>query len=607
MARGPSIKIYLMRAGVLLLAGIVALIAASSSRAQTAQTPVALPATDTLSGAVQWTLRVDGQRAEWPDARPAMPIDSLETVVRQTVRRFRQDGYYYAALDSVTLQASRRPPRVQVHLRRGPRIELGRIRIVGADVLSESEVRTVMDTEPGAPLDADRLRSDLAAVLERYEEVGHPLAEIRVQDLALRRNSARLTLTLEIDEGAQLWLKRVEVPADARTSPAFVAHVSGLTRGAPLTDYDPTAIRQSLQETGLFREVSAPEMRVANDGGAVLFVPVQERNPGSFDLVLGYLPPSRSRGSGQVVGTGHLKLRNVFGGGRRATVALDRRPGQASLFDLEATDPYLFGGPLRFHGRFRGEQRDSTYSQRALRLGIGYSFAGGWQAQGTVAREVTDPGFAGAQLEAGRQRIARATSWFYGAGLRFERVDDPVNPRRGGWIDVQLEQGRKDRRLQQVVGPDTTTDQEILRQERVEGAGRLYVPLLDRHVVVFGGDAHAIFSDAYDRSDLFRLGGAASLRGYDEDRFLGNVVGRLLAEYRLQIDPVSYAFAFTDIGFVHRPETKLLEADQGWHPGFGIGLQVRTALGMVDVAYALNTETLQPSDGRIHVGLSFDL
>jgi outer membrane protein assembly factor BamA len=608
MTSGGTVKIYLVRAGVLLLAGIVALIVVRRGQAQTVQSLGSMPMVDSLRGAVQWTLRVDGQATAWPGARPTMPFDSLQAVVRQTVRRFRQDGYYYAALDSVTLQATPRPPQVRVHLHRGPRIDLGRIRILGAQVLSESQIRRLMDTEPGAPLDADRLRSDLNAVLARYEEAGYPLAEIRVQELALRRTPRpQLVLTLRVHEGARLWLKRVEVPSGVRTSPSFVAHAVGLTAGAPLANYDPTAIRQALQETGLFREVRAPEMRVTDDGGAVLFVPLEERTPGSFDLVLGYLPPSRPGGSGQVVGTGHLQLRNVFGGGRRATVALDRRPGQASLFNLEATDPYLFGWPLRVHGRFRGEQRDSTYSQRALHLGLGYQFAGGWQMQGTVTREVTEPGFAGAQLEAGQQRIARATSWFYGGGLRYEQVDDAMNPRRGGWIDVQLEQGRKDRRLQQAAGPDTTTTRETLRQERIRGAGRVYVPVLDRHVVVLGGEAQAVFSDAYDRSDLFRLGGASSLRGYEEDRFLGNVVGRLLAEYRLQIDRVSYAFAFTDVGFVHRPDTKLLDADQGWHPGFGFGLQFSTALGVVDVSYALNTASLQPSDGKIHLGLSFDL
>jgi outer membrane translocation and assembly module TamA len=109
------------------------------------------------------------------------------------------------------------------------------------------------------------------------------------------------------------------------------------------------------------------------------------------------------------------------------------------------------------------------------------------------------------------------------------------------------------------------------------------------------------------RSDLFRFGGATSLRGYDEDRFLGRVVGRALIEYRFLMDRESFAYAFVDVGFVDRPETPdLTSSESGLHPGYGLGIQFRTAVGLVNVSAALNPES-GPTDARIHAGLSFGL
>ena len=537
-----------------------------------------------------------------------MPLDSVHAVARQTVRQFRRDGYYYARIDSARVTRTTTPPRARLYVHRGPRIDLGRIHIRGDTVLSEDAIRAVLTLKPGHPLDGEQLAADLDAVLRKHEEAGHPLARVRVADLRLTDASPpRLALTLHVDAGRKLRLQRIAVPDAARTTPGFVAGVTPLRLGQTLADYDPATIRRRLRATGLFQSVGEPELRVTPDSGAVLFIPLEERTPGSFDLVLGYLPPSGGRGSGQVVGSGHLRLQNVFGGGREATVELDQRPNQASRVDLAVTDPYLFGRPLRLHAAFQGEQRDSTYSRRALRIEGGYRFSGGWAVSGTVSREGTDPGFAGTELQDGRQAIARSTSWFYGLGLRYEGRDDRVNPRRGVWVDLTLEQGRTDRRLQRVIGTDTTTQTESLRRERLRASGRVYLPLFDRHVVVVGGDASALVSDAYDASDLFRIGGATSLRGYDEDRFRGNVVGRALAEYRVQVDPVSYAYAFADLGVVHRPDTPSLRPGTAWHPGFGVGMQVRTAVGIVTFTYALNPDALRPSDGKIHLGLSFDL
>ena len=116
-----------------------------------------------------------------------------------------------------------------------------------------------------------------------------------------------------------------------------------------------------------------------------------------------------------------------------------------------------------------------------------------------------------------------------------------------------------------------------------------------------------LLSQDYDRSDLFRLGGATSLRGYDEDRFLGNVVARGLVEYRLQLDRASYAHAFFDLGYVARPALTTTTATQGWHPGYGLGLRLQTAIGRISATYALNPEVQSPANGRVHLGLSVGL
>jgi outer membrane protein assembly factor BamA len=472
-----------------------------------------------------------------------------------------------------------------------------------------AELRALMETEEGAPLRPDRLEADIHRLLDRYEEAGHPLAQIRVAETTpSAAESSTLRVTLQIDEGPALWLRRVEVPDDARTSPELLASLAGLEEKESLRGYDPVALQRRLQEHDLFREVGAPELRVADDGGAVLRIPIEEAPPGAFDAVLGYLPASQTRDSGQLVGSGHLVLKHLFGGGRRAELALDRRPGQTSIVDVSVADPYLFGRPVRLAGRFRGEQRDSTYGERIYELEGGYRLGNGLELTATLSREGVRPGPAGTQVRGARQQISRATTVFYGVGVRYRQLDRSRNPRRGVSLDVQLSQGRKERRLRRVdAAGDTTRVSDSFRQERLRGRVRTYLPLFDRQVFVAGGEGSVLLSRDYDRSDLFRLGGAASLRGYNEDRFLGNVVARGLVEYRLQLDRASYAHAFFDLGYVERPALGATTATQGWHPGYGLGMRLRTALGRISATYALNPQVQSPANGRVHLGLSVGL
>ncbi len=559
--------------------------------------------------AVQWALMLDGERAAWPDTIATASLDRVRVVGRRVLRHLRRDGYYYAQLDSVTVDTSRRPPAARLYAHRGPRVRVGALRIEGDSAVSDAELRALMNTETGAPLRPARLEADIQALLDRYEEAGHPLAQIRVVKTRLSTTGPpALQVTLRVEEGPRLWLRRIEVPEGARTSPALLAHLAGVEVGAPLRDYDPAAIRRRLQEHEIFEDVEPPQLRVGSEGGGILRIPVEEAAPGAFDAVLGYLPPSRTRDSGQLVGSGHLLLKHLFGGGRTADFTLDRRPGRTSIFEVSAADPYLLGLPLRLAGRFRGEQRDSTYGERVYRLDGGYRLGNGLELTATLSREVVRPGPAGAQLLNGRQQIPRSTTFFYGVGVRYRQIDRSQNPRRGVSVDVQLSQGRKDRRRRRIsAAKDTVQASDAFRQERLRAHARAYLPLFDRQVLVVGGEGAVLLSRDYDRSDLFRLGGATSLRGYDEDRFLGNVVARGLVEYRLQLDRASYAHAFFDLGYVERPALAATPATRGWHPGYGLGARLQTAIGRISVTYALNPGVQSPANGRVHLGLSVGL
>jgi outer membrane protein assembly factor BamA len=567
---------------------------------------------DTLQPA-RWQLLDDGEPADWPRAAPTAPADSLAHVAARVLRQLRRLGHYDAVLDSAGVDTLAGRPRVRLYADLGPRAVVGRIRISGADSLSADRLRDRMDTRPGRPLDPERLEADLAAILRAYDAAGLPLAQVRVADTRLRRPSGkgerpRIDLTLAVDEGPALRLARVAVPDEARSSPRLIARLARVDVGAPLQNYDPAAIRTRLQQSGLFARVGRPELRVTPGGDATLFVPVTDASPGTFDLVVGYLPPAGTDDGGQLVGNGQLQLRNVFGGGREFALQLDRRPAQVSLFDVRAADPFLFGRSLRLAAAFHGEQRDSTFAKRVYELEAAIRPSLTWEVGGSVRREVTRPGQAGTRILRGEQQIPRSEAFFYGATVRVHRVDRPQNPRQGIRVDAAVEQGRKRRAVRRVTAAgDTTTERRTLRQERIRLHARGYVPTFARQLVALGLDARLLRSDDYDASDLFRIGGAQTLRGYDEDRFLGRIVARALVEYRVQIDRVSYAYAFTDVGVIDTPETPELDARRQWKPGFGIGIQFGTPLGLVNVSYALSPEDPSPATGRIHLGLSLGL
>lgn len=108
----------------------------------------------------------------------------------------------------------------------------------------------------------------------------------------------------------------------------------------------------------------------------------------------------------------------------------------------------------------------------------------------------------------------------------------------------------------------------------------------------------------FEISDLYRLGGTNTLRGYRENQFLGNRIFWSNLEYRYSLDKRSFGFVFYDTGYYLRDADKERDITkfESFKTSYGIGLSLETGLGVLQVSYAL-AQGDSFGDGKIHFGL----
>lgn len=489
--------------------------------------------------------------------------------------------------------------RATVFITRGPRLVVSEFDLDGLTVLDEPLVRSQLGTREGRPLDPDVLEEDILIILHELEYAGRPLARAEVTEITPTDDG--FVVRVSIDEGRPLVLRGIELVPDGRTSPTFAGRLAGIELNRPLDTFHPVEIQRDLEASGIFESVGEPVLVLDENERLMLRIPVEEMQPGAFDLVFGYLPPDEEGEPGRMMGNGSLVLRNLLGRGLRLSLELVRNPGLVSSVDVRVSDPFVFGLPFMLEGRFSGYQRDSTFSFRSFGLEGGYRLAPGLELLAVVSNERVESGVAGNQIIDGQYTISNAQGWFAGVGVRFERVDRPMNPRSGIVFESIIEEGTRQRQL--VEG---STEPASVRRTRLQTRGRVFIPTFRRQAVVLGGDARMLLGEYFDASDLFRFGGATTMRGYDEEQFLGRIVGRGIMEYRYQLDPTSFAFVFADLGYVDRPVTPGIPELREWLTGYGFGIQYRTPLGLATASYALNPDE-GITRGKVHIGLSIGL
>jgi outer membrane protein assembly factor BamA len=531
-----------------------------------------------------------------------MPPDT-SALVRSVRDSLAAQGYGLVQVDSVAASDSIEGDTAVVFVKRGPLLQVESVALLGVDSARADRMRELLDTRPGRPLRPATLDADAQRIVRALSAEGFALAQVQIAELDVRRDSL-VHVALAIDLGRELRLDSLTVRgADVR--PIVARSLTGLRVGEPLVGYDPARVRQRLEASGLFASVDSLRLRVRDGTQAALVVDVTPAAPGAFDLVLGVVP--EAGGGASLVGSGFLSLLSPFGFGHRYQVRLDRQPGRTSRAEALAELPYLPFVPIGLVLGFEGLQQDSTLSTQRLRGEVTYG-SPAWQVFASASRETTNPGIGGARVVGGRQQVARSQVTFVGGGLRADRRDRPISPRRGVLAEVRIERGTRLRSFGVAEVGETVRRREEGAQDRATARLRLFAQPLPRVVAVTGGEGFLLRSDAYEVGELFRIGGTRTLRGYPDDRFFARQGARALGEVRLLLDRTSYLYLFADVAWLDQPRTSdaAVRAQSGFFPGYGGGIQFETPLGLINASYAASPETGM-ADGQVHVGLSFGL
>jgi outer membrane protein assembly factor BamA len=502
------------------------------------------------------------------------------------------EAYLDATVDSISSNRDL----IEIFVHEGCKYSLSDLTIANKQTI-ESAVGIVSFDEStyfGRAFTEELIRDISDNWLAEFERFGYYLAEFRI--LSVVKNSNRFTVDIRADlmPGEKIQVEGVRFNGVQRNSPDYLRRVAGIADGETLSPALLERGRQNLINSGLFEEVGEGELIFVDDTPVVLYE-VSEQQLNYFDGLIGYQPdPS---GSATIAGYGDILLRNTIADGNVIDLRYEQLQPLVSKLNVSAEQQFLGGLPLQVGAGLNFTQQDSSYLVRDFKLSGGYRLLPGFIITGTVRAERSSVTESGVSTEAIDSRAN-----FYGIGFNLRNINRYRVPTRGYESMVMLERGRRfinDERFQSETG--RSFSQTIFRT-MIRG----YIPVGSRQVLAPMVSTLFLESPHYLVTDLFRFGGAESLRGFREDQFRGSSVvwGELEGRYMLQQN--SYLFLFGAYGFYERPQLINEESDdlafKDRLTSLGFGLAFQSTLGIIKFSYAVSpNENL--ANGNIHVGI----
>ncbi|MDP4219428.1 MAG: POTRA domain-containing protein [Bacteroidota bacterium] len=470
------------------------------------------------------------------------------------------------------------------------------LHIHGATDLASDDLLQSFSTKIGDTLRENIFEKDIDALLRHFEEIGFPLAKITI-DKILPHDSSSLDITLLLEPGKHPHLVAVKVIGNAITDSTIIAREFFINEKPLFDKKSIEASRNRIERLGIFAEVSAPEIYVINDSSVGISIAVSENRSTYIDGILGYNPPPVSGASGYVSGFLSLGFTNIAGTARNASFEFRRETKSAQELSAQYREPWIFGLPINMSVEFLQRDEDSIYTRTNAGIEPSLLLSNGFSLSASLSYDRIIPGSA--------HIVYDSRTYTVGVQGKLDTRDNLVAPRSGFMLSLGGSYGAKS--VSGATSFDSLAARNLAVRTLTFDGGFAIRTFSERLVFVPSVSAKMtdITNGELDESDLFRIGGLRTLRGYFESEFHISRLVILHADERLMTGHNSFLGIFMDYGYLTRPATTTFAAQTLYPLGYGVVFQFDTQLGLLSASIGLaKGETIDRA--KLHFGIIKD-
>jgi len=527
-----------------------------------------------------------------------------DTVISRLAKQFSARGYWNFRLDSLSvIKKDSLTTIVFIHVSEGKPTTIKEIKIEGVSQKDSARILPTFEFLKGKPFTKSSVENALNKTLLYFENNGFPFAEIKINSLQFASDTASgemfVNIALSVNPGKKATVDKIETVGNESTKSFVIAREFRYAKGEEYSQSKIEKGMEALKKLNLFSEIDEPEFYLNEKGEGILVVHVKEKQVNGFDGIIGYVPSAKENEKGFFTGYLNISLRNIFGTGRALSFRWQRENKYSQELELKYLEPWLLGFPLNLSFSLFQRKQDTSYVKRIFTVGFNYLASAYFTAFLTGESELVTPLLNSSE----KYSVLNSSRFAIGGGIKYDSRDNLIAPTRGVLFSTSYLFSRKE-----IKGPQKLLTPQIQKasfQQKVEVNFGYYLKIHGRAIAALNIAGRELKASQPEESDLYRIGGANTVRGYREKQFSGSRALWTNAEFRFLLDINSFAFLFYDAGYVMHPASVLntIKKSENFLASYGLGFSLETALGILKISYAIAKGT-PLNEGFIHFGLA---
>lgn len=471
---------------------------------------------------------------------------------------------------------------------------------VDEGVLSEIGFREKLyNNKPFYFKDVKRVQEKL---ITYFENNGFPFASVKLDSIVISADN--ISAQLKLTKNEEKKIDSVVIKGSAKIASVYIYNYLGIKPGSLYDESKLKKVNTRIAELP-FVHASKPAIILFTNKNNKLVLHLDKKRASQFDGIVGLLPDNNT---GKILFTGDVRLKLQNGLGRGELIDLNWRRLQTQTQDLKLrlVYPFLFSSPFGVDYTFKLYKRDTTFLDVNHNIGLQYLLIGGNYFKAFYTNKTsTLLSTKGLENVTTLPNFADIRNNMYGLGLKYEKLDYRLNPRKGFSVLVNAGAGTKTIKKNAKLNP-VVYEKLVLSstQYTADLEGSIFIPIIGRSTMKVGVQSAFLYGQSIFQNELFRIGGLKTLRGFDEESIFASAYSIFTLEYRFILEQNSYLYVFGDGAWYENNNINQYVHDTPF--GFGAGISFETKAGIFSINYALGKQfdnPIQLRSGKIHFGI----
>ncbi len=444
-------------------------------------------------------------------------------------------------------------------------------------------------------------------ILAYYENSGYPFAKVFLDSIEI--GDTVFKALMNANKGDYYTTDSIVIKGDAKISSSYLKKTIQIEKGDPFNQKKLGDISKKISDIRFLSEIKPSEIEF-KDNTFDLYMYLQKKKANVFNGIIGFLPENEQTGDLVITGELNLNLVNSFGRGEDIYLNWEKMESSTQKLDLGFMYPYLFKTDLGIDADFELYKKDSTYL--SIHTGVGLRLFLSYDDYIKAYYRYKSSTRIGDEKEiSSLVNYADVKSNIFGASYYFNDLDYRYNPRKG--IELNLFAGAGFKTIEDAQSAmdslNLNPDEKTIELETGLDLD-IYFPIYHNFVFHFGNTTRYLdqFSDSdeeviFFENELYKFGGANSLRGFDESIFFASIYSLQNVEIKYLFEQNSAFYLFWNGAYYYQNITEKVTEDFPW--GFGVGMDFQTKAGIFSLSYALGKQFDNPIEirtAKIHFG-----